>query len=410
MFKERKQNLVVLLALVLALGLGLVAGKTPAFAATEVSDFTELKEAVAAGGEITLKQNIDVTETLMIKDKDVKISGGSQYTLKWAPADRSDQKGDQMFKVNEGKILALKDITLDGDNQGRLINVKGGTVNLENAILQNGSTEKLEQNASKDQNFSGGAILATENSKVIITGGKFLNNNTGSVKSDEEEKNYRYRAAEGGAIKIEDSTLKINNADTTDKAKTTFKGNHLEHWKTGGGRQGGSIEATRSKVEIYGATFDVPGPFNTGGAIKFENCGNKDEQAKVINSSFTILEGKKPVGMAGGAITSEGSYLTIDKSTFNTGKGSYVQESGGLIQVVGKGEFHLKNSELSGSGGEFNKTGTYKTAKYGGAIVFYDDSTVKATIENTTIQNFTAEISGGGIALNTQIGKKAKPI
>ena len=392
--------------MILALVLVLVSGKTPVFAATEVGSFDELKTEVAKGGEIKLTKDITVTETLVINNN-VKISGG---TLKWAPADRSDQKGDQMFKVNEGKTLALKDITLDGDNQGRLINVKGGTVNLENAILQNGSTEKLVQNAKSDQNFSGGAILATKGEKqgstVTITGGKFLNNNTGAVRSDEEETNYRYRAAEGGAIKIEDSTLTINSADTTEKATTIFKGNHLEHWKTGGGRQGGSIEATKSKVEIYGATFDVPGPFNTGGAIEFENCGSEKEQAKVINSSFTILDGKKPVGMAGGAITSEGSYLTIDKSTFNTGKGSYVQESGGLIQVVGKGEFHLKNSELNGSGGEFNKTGDYKTAKYGGAVVFYDDSTVRATIENTTIQNFTAEISGGGIALNTQIGKK----
>ena len=390
--------------MILALVLVLVSGKTPVFAATDVGNFSQLEAEVAKGGEINLTQDITVTETLVI-DKNVKISGG---TLKWAPAVRSDQKGDQMFKVNEGKTLALKDITLDGDNQGRLINVKGGTVNLENAILQNGSTEKLEQNTNKDQNFSGGAILATKGEKlgstVTIIGGKFLNNNTGTVKSDDEETNYRYRAAEGGAIKIEDSTLTINSADTTEKATTIFKGNHLEHWKTGGGRQGGSIEATRSKVEIYGATFDVPGPFNTGGAIKFEDCGSEKEQAKVINSSFTILDGKKPVGMAGGAITSEGSYLTIDKSTFKTGKGSYVQESGGLIQVVGTGEFHLTNSELTGSGGEFNKTGDYKTAKYGGAVVFYDDSTVTATIENTTIQNFTAEISGGGIALNTQVG------
>lgn len=397
--------------MILALILVLVSGKTPVFAETvNVGSFDELQRAITDGKTditINLTQDIDVTETLVI-DKDVKISGENQFTLKWAPTDRSDQKGDQMFKVNEGKTLALGKITLDGDNQGRLINVKGGTVNLENVILQNGSTEKLEQNAKGDQNFSGGAILATKGEKqgstVTITGGKFLNNNTGAVRTDEEEKNYRYRAAEGGAIKIEDSILTINNADTTDKATTTFEGNHLDHWQTGGGRQGGSIEATRSQVEIYGATFDVPGPFNTGGAIKFENCGSGTEQAKVINSSFTILDGKKPVGMAGGAITSEGSYLTIDKSTFKTGKGSYVQESGGLIQVVGTGEFHLTNSELTGSGVGWNATAANKTAKYGGAIVFYDDSTVTATIENSTIRDFTAEISGGGIALNTQVG------
>ena len=388
----------------MVLALVLVLGKTPVFAAS-VSNFNELKDAVAVGGEINLTKDITVTETLEI-DNTVSISGDSQYTLTWAPTDRSDQKGDQMFKVNEGKSLTLSNITLDGDKKGRLINVKGGTVNLENAILQNGSTEKLEQNASNDQNYSGGAILATKGEKqgstVTIKGGAFKDNNTGSTPLNGN------RAAEGGAIKIEDSILKINDDQTTDKKTTIFSGNHLDGWQTTGGRQGGSIEATNSKVEIYGATFDVPGPFNTGGAIKFEDCGSEKEQAKVINSSFTILDGKKPVGMAGGAITSEGSYLTIDKSTFNTGKGSYVQESGGLIQVVGKGEFHLTNSTLNGSGVGWNATGANKTAKFGGAIVFYDDSTVKATIENTTIQNFTAEISGGGIALNTQIGKGEK--
>lgn len=386
----------------MVLALVLVLGKTPVFAAN-VSDFAGLKAAVNRGdSSITITGDITVTETLEIKNN-VSISGGS---LKWAPTDRSDQKGDQMFKVNEGKSLTLSNITLDGNKQGRLINVKGGTVDLTNAILQNGSTEKLEQNAKGDQNFSGGAILATkgvkQGSTVIIKGGAFKDNNTGSIPMDGN------RAAEGGAIKIEDSILKINDDQTTDKKTTIFSGNHLDGWQTTGGRQGGSIEATNSKVEIYGATFDVPGPFNTGGAIKFEDCGSKDKQAKVINSSFTILGGKKPVGMAGGAITSEGSYLTIDKSTFNTGKGSYVQESGGLIQVVGTGEFHLTNSELNGSGVGWNETGANKTAKYGGAIVFYNDSTVTATIENTTIQNFTADISGGGIALNTQVGKKAE--
>lgn len=138
----------------MVLALVLVLGKTPVFAAT-VNDFAGLKQAITDGEtSITINGDITVTETLEIKNN-VTISGGS---LKWAPADRSDQKGDQMFKVNEGKTLALKDITLDGDNQGRLINVKGGTVQLENAILQNGSTEPLKQNANKDQNFSGGAI------------------------------------------------------------------------------------------------------------------------------------------------------------------------------------------------------------------------------------------------------------
>ena len=45
------------------------------FAATEVSTFGELKQAVETGGEIVLKKDITVTETLTVNN-DVKISGG----------------------------------------------------------------------------------------------------------------------------------------------------------------------------------------------------------------------------------------------------------------------------------------------------------------------------------------------
>ena len=375
----------------MVLALVLVLGKTPVFAATEVSDFTGLKNAVENGGEITLKQNITVTETLEIKNN-VTISGDPKDRPKLILV--KDFSEDQMFKVPEGKSLTLNDIILDGNKRGRLINVKGGTVTLKMADLQNGSTEPLKPNASNDQNYSGGAILATkgvkQGSTVTIKDGFFVNNNTGSIVLSKD------RNAEGGAIKIEDSTLTIDG--------TYFTDNHLDGSATEGGRQGGAIEATRTKAKIDNARFTILGPFNTGGGIKFEDCSD----ASVKDSTFMLRSGKGTVGVAGGAITSEGSNLTIDNSTFNTGKGSYVQESGGLIQVVGKGEFHLKNSTLNGSGVGWNATGANKTAKFGGAIVFYDDSTVKATIENTTIQNFTAEISGGGIALNTQIGKGEK--
>ena len=373
----------------MVLALVLVLGKTPVFAATEVSDFTGLKNAVENGGEITLKQNITVTETLEIKNN-VTISGDPKDRPKLILV--KDFSEDQMFKVPEGKSLTLNDIILDGNKRGRLINVKGGTVTLKMADLQNGSTEPLKPNASNDQNYSGGAILATkgvkQGSTVTIKDGFFVNNNTGSIVLSKD------RNAEGGAIKIEDSTLTIDG--------TYFTDNHLDGSATEGGRQGGAIEATRTKAKIDNARFTILGPFNTGGGIKFEDCSD----ASVKDSTFMLRSGKGTVGVAGGAITSEGSNLTIDNSTFNTGKGSYVQESGGLIQVVGKGEFHLKNSTLNGSGVGWNQTGANKTAKFGGAIVFYDDSTVTATIENTTIQNFTAEISGGGIALNTQVGKK----
>lgn len=302
------------------LALVLVLGKTPVFAAS-VSDFAGLKAAANRGdSSITITGNIIVTETLEIK-KDVTISGDPKNRPKLILADGFSK--DQMFKVPEGKSLTLNDIILDGKSKGRLINVKGGTVTLKMADLQNGSTEPIKQNEKGDQNFSGGAILATkgvkQGSTVTIKGGFFVDNNTGSKVLSKD------RFAEGGAIKIEDSTLTIDG--------TSFIDNHLDSSATEGGRQGGAIEATRTNVEIDNARFTILGPFNTGGDIKFENCS----EASVNNSSFALRGKKDVVGVAGGAITSEGSNLTIDNSIFNTGKGSYVQESGGLIQVAGTG-------------------------------------------------------------------------
>ena len=363
--------------------------------AAEVDNFEQLKNEIKTGTdkEIKIKQAIEVTETLII-GRDVTISGGelkAESSLISSDTDFEIQRrSGNIFYLEKGKSLTLENITLDGNEKARIIFTEGGSIILKNATLQNGTTEnfgKLEKAGDDKQNYSGGAILATQASKLDVTGGSFINNNTGSKYLDAK------RAAEGGAIKIDSSELTVNG--------TTFTGNHLDSSADEGGRQGGAIEATNTTATINNATFDIVGPFNTGGAIKFEDC----PQATVTGSTFTIAENEGQFGVAGGAITSQGSNLTIDNSTFNTGKGSYVQESGGLIQVADSGEFHLKNSTLNGSGVGWNETGANKTAKYGGAIVFYDDSSVTATIENTTIQNFTAEISGGGIALNTQVGK-----
>lgn len=254
-----------------------------------VSDFTGLKKEIANaqdGDVITVSGDITVTETLMIT-KNITIKSDGTKTLTSGSLMMDSIEGCNMFYVPDGKTSSLENITLDGDNKCRLIRAKGAKLNLTNVIMKNGSTEKVEKNSQTDQVYSGGAIYAEEGSIVTIKGGSFENNNTGTQALDGS------RAAEGGAIKLYKSELYINDATTTVKDTTKFIGNHLDGWETTGGRQGGSIEATESKVEIYGTTFDIVGPFNTGGAIKFEDCGTETEKVKVINSSFTIVDGKK---------------------------------------------------------------------------------------------------------------------
>lgn len=404
---------------------------------TNVSNLDEFKKAIANGDSVILTKDIIVTETLEIPASYSGIIKSDKKTL------TLDAGVENMFEVNS-KDLSFENVILDGADKGRLIfATDGAKLSLKDAVVKNGSTEpfekKIEQSTGinkqiysgggvylfgstlnaentifqanqtkvetpNQENISGapqtaphgGAIMGTGKSTINIIGGEFIDNHTGAMKTKEGPN------GEGGAIKLEDSTLKINDENVTDKAKTKFSGNYLFDWESKGGLQGGSIEATDSKVYIYGAAFQIQGPFNTGGAIKFENC----KEAIIKNSDFKIDENKGGIGMAGGAITSEGSHLSIDNSDFKTGSGTYVREAGGLIQVVSTGSFKLTNSHLEGNGVAWNQTQALKTAKYGGAINFYNASTVKARIENTTIENFTSEITGAGIGISTEAASK----
>lgn len=404
---------------------------------TNVSDLDEFKKAIANGDSVILTKDITVTETLEIPASYTGIIKSDKKTL------TLDAGVENMFEVNS-KNLSFENVVLDGAGKGRLIfATDGAKLSLKDAVVKNGSTDSFEKKIDQSTGINkqiysgggiyllgstlnaentvfqanrtkvetpnqeniagapqtaphGGAIMATGKSTINIIGGEFIDNHTGAMKTKEGPN------GEGGAIKLEDSTLHINDENVTDKAETKFTGNHLFDWESKGGLQGGSIEATDSKVYIYGAAFQIPGPFNTGGAIKFENC----PEAIIKNSDFKIDANKGGFGMAGGAITSEGSHLSIDNSDFKTGSGTYVREAGGLIQVVSTGSFELTNSHLEGNGVAWNETQARKTAKYGGAINFYNASTVKAKIENTTIENFTSEISGAGIGISTQAASK----
>ena len=401
----------------------------PAFAAgVNVATMADLENAIGGGKPIFLTQDINVTKGLTIPaNQTVEITGnGHAFT--------SASGVDNMFTIKDGATVTFDNIIFDGQQQGRILDSGEANVTIKNSTLKNATTEPFTQKIVDDkdtQRYEGGAIYAAHttlnledtifennhtkaevpspgaphggaivsySANITVKGGKFINNYTGAVTPQPGAN------GEGGAIKLHPgSTLTINDANVTKKDTTVFEGNHLDASGDDGGRQGGAIEATQSTAYIYGTTFQIKGPFNTGGAIKFENCQGS-HKAIVKNCNFAILpnQGGWEFGVAGGAITSESANLTIDQSTFQTGKGTNVAEAGGLIQVLGSGTFDLMNSTLTGSGSGWNQTQQLKTAKFGGAINFYNGSTVKAKIENTTIENFTSEISGAGIGISTE--------
>ena len=174
-------------------------GNENVFAATkDVLTFTQLEDAVTSaqkGDIINVKKDITVTKTLEVKE-DITIKSDDKKTLTAKGLKMDSVEGCNMFYVSGDKELKLENITLDGANKARLIRANGAKINLNSVTMKNGTTEHLEQTASNDQIYSGGAIFAEKASKIVINGGSFENNNTGTQKLAGS------RAAEGGAIKI----------------------------------------------------------------------------------------------------------------------------------------------------------------------------------------------------------------
>ncbi|MBS4750440.1 Cna B-type domain-containing protein [Carnobacteriaceae bacterium zg-ZUI78] len=388
----------------------------------------ELIQALESNSDnILINSSFEISRSIDLSQKTVEITASDGVEL------TTNGLIENMFIASGGQVT-FENVRLNGNNQSRLFLVtNGAALTLKNTIVKKGTTQLFEKNiidTVNKQRYSGGAIFAEhatlnlenvefiENttkkdtpvvekpgdpilaphggaiyagtSTINIVGGRFSHNRSGSSPNGSN--------GEGGAIKLEGgSKLYINkDAASTDKTTTVFEENSNDDWQDKGGYQGGAIEATESEVVIYGTTFKVAGPFNTGGAIKFQNVPH----AEVHHSDFILLGLKGEIGVAGGAITSEGSHLTISNTTMSVGDGTRVKEAGGLIQVVGSGTFNLLDSTLVGRGAFWN-AGRY-TAKYGGAISFYTGSTVTAKIENTIIRDFMADVSGAAIAVSNQ--------
>lgn len=422
---KQKTLLAILLSVVLVLG-GLYSFSSGA--STDVNSFEGLKRAITANESVRLTSGFTITETIQIPSNYNGSIEGNGNTLTLGD-------GVENMFVSKGATVDFQQINLDGAQKGRLLDILGGTISFTDSKVFNGTTNNfqpfiengknkqkyeggaffieggatinltnttVENNSTKvdfpnqpDLSADGGAIFSRGNNTINVTGGVFKNNFAGNVEG------HRGFNGEGGAIKLVDgSTLNVNTPDTTDKTTTVFEGNHNSGWN-GGGNQGGAIEATDSTINIYGTTFKIVGPFDTGGAFKLEHS-----TGTIKNSDFVIQDNLGFVGVAGGAVTSENSTLTIEDSTFKTGAGSRVREAGGLIQVTQGGTFTMRRSTLTGNGIAWNSP-HLQTAKFGGAINFYTGSSVTALIEDSTISNFTSEISGGGIAVANQEGLKS---
>lgn len=414
-----------------------------------VTNEQELINAINGNNNVVLSNDITISGAITIPSSYTGTikSDGTTRTLKLS----ANFSGENMFVVKTGAKPVFENLTFDGTERGRILDVESNSeVTIANSKLTNASTEqflkKLENNVNK-QRYQGGAIYLSHStlnldnvifesnhtkletpkaekegdpgiaghggaiysatSVINIKGGSFINNYSGITVGGNGTN------GEGGAIKLEGgSTLNVNVGVDT---KTVFDGNHV--YKTNanvGGLQGGALEVTHSVVNINNAEFFVKGGFDTGGAIKFEGAGTKENHNKITNSKFVLIGGQLPqtpveskyFGTSGGAIMTENSYLTIEKSAFDTDTSKGVPTvafAGGHIDVVGSGEFNLYDSTLKGNGHGWNSA-WLSTAKYGGAIAFENGASAKAYIKNSSFGGYTVDHTGGVISVGHRKG------
>ncbi|MFR1323943.1 MAG: pectate lyase-like adhesive domain-containing protein, partial [Ezakiella massiliensis] len=228
--------------LTLAMLLPMVAVPVKA-APTPVSNFAELKAAIADENvsEITLTSNIILTETLVISDKTITINGTGTIS-----ADSQVSVADPAANPNvKNTLFAIKNstvtfdgLTLDGNNQNRVIYSEGSELTFSNATITKGcpgdnstinpgggiflrdgsltatntdfigntpGTNSDPTLQAGDRDLNGGAIYTgKESANITITGGKF---------EDNEVKAYGHGAAiyqENGSLTVTGTSFKNN--------------------------------------------------------------------------------------------------------------------------------------------------------------------------------------------------------
>ena len=403
---------IISILLTLAMLLPMVAVPVKAEAKT-VSSFDELKAAIGSaenGDTITVTSNITLTETLVISGKNIIFSANNLF-INARDALTTDDVKNTMFVIKNSTVK-FDGLTLAGNSKNRIIYSENSTIELNNASINDGcpgdnstvnpgggiflrggsltATNTVFSNnkpgtaeglGEGDGDKNGGAIyVGSVSTDITIEGGSFVGNKVPAY-------------GHGAAIYQNAGKLNIN-IDTTKANETTFTENTGHKSLGDAGTQGVCIhtrEEVTADINNVKATI-IPG-FNTGGFLR--SLGGT---LSIKNSNFTIDSNKGEIGIAGGVISSQNSNLTIEKSNFKAGDGSRVAEAGGLIEIVGTGTFNLIDSELEGAGAWWN-AGKY-TANTGGAISFYDGSTVTANITGTTIKNFMVDGNGAGIALS----------
>jgi len=326
-------------------------------------------------------QTIHLVSTLVI-DKGVTIDASSLSSHIQISGDtNNDGTGDvAVFEIGGPSPVELNNLTI---TKGKTTGTTGGggianhgTLTIKNStisdntyvnglggggIYNKGTLIIMDSIISGNTAYEGGGILNELNQSLTITRTIFSNNSAVTIPD-----------APGG------SAGAIGNIGTLAIDDSTFT-NNTSH---GGG--GAIINAGPGTATISDSSFTGNTTSGDGGAIV-----NFDTTMTIENSTFTsnIVYASNN---AGGAVYNNGQ-LTITGGTF-TGNNVSLNNGGAIANL---GTLNLAGASISNN-----------SASLGGAIY---NSGLEIAIENTTINENTADLGGGGIA-NQWIGNGSMTI
>ena len=230
--------------------------------AVDVSNEEELRAAIEQGGDITLTQNIEVTQPLVI-DKDVNIDGGYHSIM---------MQGDNtLITVNSGKITLdvglyagwngkydeYDDLENVVKGQGTGLVVNGGNVNIDYADI----------NAGK---------LGIEVNNGIITG--WADISAGEYNVDNEAySGGQGMIVNGGSVNVDYLTISSGKTSliVNNDANVTFDG-YIASGEENGIEANGGLVVSNQILNIYGyknAIYSNGGNVKLNGQVVLETSG-----------------------------------------------------------------------------------------------------------------------------------------
>lgn len=356
------------------------AGITSEDGIHDIDSLEKLKEALLIGGNIYISSNIDITEELQVTlPTKLTSEDNGQYTLI-----RGDSYLGNMIVVNKGSLV-LENIILDGNGKniqsnGSILGINNGKVFIgENAIIRNNYYFYLNGSS-----YYGSGISLVGNSTLKMYGGEISDNII--TRHDYRSYGAAIYLDKGSSFYMEEGILKNNSAIM--------------------GGEGGAIYSYYGTIEITGGSIIDNVATLYGGAIVNEGGTVNISNVNISNNSTLQNETSLNSNIYGGAIYNlNNGTLNINNCEFTNNKASGTAETvaGGAIASSG-GVVNISMTKFSNNTVINNKENYMSwggsIAAFGGAIVYFDDSTV----------SYSEADYGGGIyvsSTNTQFNMKS---